>query len=190
MGLFILRRFGVMVLTAICLTYIVFFMTNLYPNLEKLAKTQGNFRMSDEAVASFLEDRGYLQSTPRKYLEWVGLAPGYLVVKDDGIPLGKCVRPGMDADEVPQYCGILQGDWGWSTVSKAPVSDVLGARLANTGYLMWWVMVLMVPMASGTMTCPCFRATTSPTMQARGLSTPHPAMGRTTITWACNTTCR
>ena len=147
MGLFILRRFGVMVLTAICLTYIVFFMTNLYPNLEKLAKTQGNFRMSDEAVASFLEDRGYLQSTPRKYLEWVGLAPGYLVVKDDGIPLGKCVRPGMKADEVPQYCGILQGDWGWSTVSKAPVSDVLGARLANTGYLMWWVMVLMVPMA-------------------------------------------
>ena len=69
MGLFILRRFGVMLLTALCLTYIVFFMTNLYPNLEKLAKTQGNFRMSDEAVASFLEDRGYLQSTPRKYLE-------------------------------------------------------------------------------------------------------------------------
>ena len=40
MGLFILRRSGVMLLTALCLTFIVFFLTNLYPNLEKLAKTQ------------------------------------------------------------------------------------------------------------------------------------------------------
>ena len=50
MGIFILRRLGVMLLTALCLTFIVFFLTNLYPNLEKLAKTQGNFRMSEEAV--------------------------------------------------------------------------------------------------------------------------------------------
>ncbi|HBU53575.1 MAG TPA: peptide ABC transporter permease, partial [Sulfitobacter sp.] len=46
MGIFILRRLGVMVVTALCLTFIVFWLTNLYPNLEKLAKTQGNFRMS------------------------------------------------------------------------------------------------------------------------------------------------
>ena len=39
MGLFILRRLGVMILTALCLTFIVFFLTNLTPNLEKLAKT-------------------------------------------------------------------------------------------------------------------------------------------------------
>ncbi|NCW66661.1 MAG: ABC transporter permease, partial [Rhodobacteraceae bacterium] len=41
MLLFILRRFAVMVFTALCLTFIVFFMTNLYPNLEKLAKSEG-----------------------------------------------------------------------------------------------------------------------------------------------------
>lgn len=40
MGLFILRRTGVMILTALCLTFIVFILTNLYPNLEKLAKTE------------------------------------------------------------------------------------------------------------------------------------------------------
>lgn len=145
MGLFILKRLGVMLLTALCLTYIVFFLTNLYPNLEKLAKTQGNFRMSDEAVASFLEARGYLQSTPRKYMEWVGVAPGFLSEGSNGEPLGKCVRPGMEMADVPQYCGVLQGNWGWSTVAKEPVGAVLGTRLANTGYLMWWVMVLMVP---------------------------------------------
>ena len=78
MGLFILRRLGVMLLTALCLTFIVFWLTNLYPNLEKLAKTQGNFRMSDEAVASYLESRGYLQPTVDKFGEWLGVLPGWV----------------------------------------------------------------------------------------------------------------
>ena len=34
MLLFVLRRIGVMILTAIALTFIVFYMTNLPPNLE------------------------------------------------------------------------------------------------------------------------------------------------------------
>ena len=38
MGQFILRRIGLMLITSICLTFIVFFLTNLFPNLEKLAK--------------------------------------------------------------------------------------------------------------------------------------------------------
>ena len=57
--MFILRRLSLMFLTAICLTFVVFIMTNLPPNLEKLAKTQGNFRMSDAEVASYLGDRGF-----------------------------------------------------------------------------------------------------------------------------------
>ena len=60
MGLFILRRVGVMIITALCLTFIVFTLTNLYPNLEKLAKSEGNFRMSDEQVESWLGKNGYL----------------------------------------------------------------------------------------------------------------------------------
>ena len=67
MGLFILRRLGVKLLTAICLTLLVFFLTNLYPNLAKLAKIQVNFRMSDEAVTSWLDNRGYLDNTFVKY---------------------------------------------------------------------------------------------------------------------------
>ena len=64
MGQFILRRIGLMLITSICLTFIVFFLTNLFPNLEKLAKTQGNFRMSEAEVTSFLEDRGYYNPCP------------------------------------------------------------------------------------------------------------------------------
>ena len=72
MALFILRRIAIMLFTSLCLTFVVFFLTNLYPNLEKMAKTQGNFRMNDDAVLSFLENRGYLLPRPIKYGEWLG----------------------------------------------------------------------------------------------------------------------
>lgn len=67
MGLFILRRLGVMILTALCLTFIVFFLTNLFPNLEKLAKNQANNRMSDADVVTWLGNRGYMDPLPLKY---------------------------------------------------------------------------------------------------------------------------
>ncbi|MEL6702055.1 MAG: ABC transporter permease, partial [Pseudomonadota bacterium] len=145
MGLFILRRLGVMLLTAICLTYIVFFLTNLFPNLEKLAKTQGNFRMTEAEVTSWLDDRGYLQSTPKKYAEWIGLAPGFITTKDDGQTVGRCVRPGVAVEDTPEYCGVLQGNWGFSTVFKDNVGSIVSTRLGLTGYLMLWVMLVMVP---------------------------------------------
>ena len=72
MGLFVLRRFGVMILTALCLTFVVFVLTNLEPNLEKLAKTQGNARMSDEQVQTWLSNRGYDRADFVKYGEWLG----------------------------------------------------------------------------------------------------------------------
>ena len=147
MGLFILRRVGVMLLTALCLTFIVFFLTNLYPNLEKLAKTQGNFRMSDEAVASYLGDRGYLQPMTVKYAQWLGVMPGFRHTKEDGTTLGKCIKPGMDPADARRFCGILQGDWGFSTVFKQNVGGIIGVRLGLTGKLMFWVMLLMVPSA-------------------------------------------
>ncbi len=145
MGLFILRRLGVMLLTALCLTFIVFFLTNLHPNLEKLAKTQGNFRMSDEAVASFLGNRGYLQSTPVKYGQWLGVLPGYVIEGTDGEVRGRCATQGMAVEDAPRFCGILQGNWGFSTVFKEDVSGIVAKRLALTGKLMFWVMMVMVP---------------------------------------------
>jgi len=150
MGMFILRRLGVMILTALCLTFIVFFLTNLYPNLEKLAKTQGNFRMTDEAVESFLRKEGHLQPLPVKYGQWLGVMPGWTLEGEDGTVTGRCfdgaVSP-AEAAEARRFCGILQGDWGYSTRFRAPVDQIIGERLGNTGYLMFWVMVLMVPSA-------------------------------------------
>ncbi len=145
MGLFILRRLGVMILTAICLTFIVFFLTNLAPNLEKLAKSEVNQRMSDDAVTSWLANRGYTQPLPVKYGQWLGVLPGYVIEGTDGTVRGRCIDQGMAPEDAPTFCGILQGDWGQSSVFKDDVGSIISTRLGLTGKLMFWVMMVMVP---------------------------------------------
>ncbi|MGB4317056.1 MAG: ABC transporter permease, partial [Planktomarina temperata] len=145
MGMFILRRTGVMLLTALCLTFIVFILTTLYPNLEKLAKNQGNFRMSDAEVASYLGNRGYTQGKLQNYGEWLGVLPGYVIDGVDGKTRGRCSNHGVVEPDAPKFCGVLQGNWGFSSVFKEPVSDVVKTRLALTGKLMFWVMIVMIP---------------------------------------------
>lgn len=147
MGSFILRRLGIMLLTALCLTFVVFFLTNLYPNLEKLAKTQGNFRMSEEQVASWLGNRGYTRNTFIKYGEWLGVVPGYVITGTDDKTRARCARKGTSVEDAPTYCGVLQGDWGFSTVSKENVGGILLKRLGLTGFLMMWAILITVPVA-------------------------------------------
>jgi hypothetical protein len=50
MLLFLLRRIGTMLVTALCLTFVVFYLTNLPAKLETLAKTQAGARISDAEV--------------------------------------------------------------------------------------------------------------------------------------------
>ena len=147
MGMFILKRVWVMVLTALCLTFVVFFLANLHPNLEKLAKTQANSRMNDEEVASWLERNGYSANLVIRYGEWLGVLPGWIREKEDGTVAGRCVDPGMTREEAPDYCGVIQGDFGYSTVFRDDVGPIIGKRLWLTGKLMFWVMIVMVPMA-------------------------------------------
>ncbi len=148
MGAFILRRTGVMILTALCLTFVVFFLTNLFPNLEKLAKTQGNARMSDAEVVSWLDRNGYGGPLIVRYGEWLGVMPGW--VREDPVTgeiTGRCIDFGTDPADAPIHCGLLQGDLGFSTVSDDEVGNVLPGRLLLTLKLMGWAFGLMVPAA-------------------------------------------
>lgn len=115
MLMFILRRVGTMLVTMVALTLVVFYLVNLPGNLEKVAKTEGNMRMTDEEVAGWLEQEGFNRPFFVRYGEWIG--------------------------------GTVRGDMGWSRVFRKPVSEVIGERLTYTGILMFWVMVVMVPMA-------------------------------------------
>ena len=144
---FILGRLGTMILTALCLTFIVFFLTNLPPNLEKLAKSEGNARMTDEQVESWLGKNGFKQPILVRYGEWLGVVPGWDRTDDEGVYSGRCVAKGEPAETARRFCGILQGDWGFSSVFKDEVSTIISRRLGLTGILMACVMLVMVPTA-------------------------------------------
>jgi peptide/nickel transport system permease protein len=142
--MFILRRLGVMLLTALALTFIVFTLTNLEPNLRKLAKSEASVRMEEAQVQSWLENNGFKTSMVRRYGEWLGVMPGW-TKEVDGKMRGRCITEDTPAEVAPRYCGLLQGDWGTSTVFKQPVQEVLARSLGHTGWLMLWVMIVMVP---------------------------------------------
>jgi peptide/nickel transport system permease protein len=144
MALFLLRRLGVMLLTALTLTFVVFYLTNLPANLEKLAKSEASVRMPDAEVQLWLEKRGYSRPVLMRYGEWLGVVPGWTMTEGE-VTTGRCIRGGLTVETAPRYCGLMQGDWGHSTVFKQSVSSVLDRSLGATGWLMMWVMIVMVP---------------------------------------------
>jgi peptide/nickel transport system permease protein len=142
---FVLKRLGVMLLTALALTFIVFWLTNLPPNLEKLAKSEAGTRISDAEVRTWLAENGYTSTTINRYGQWLGVVPGWTRTAADGSVSGRCVVRGQDPAETASYCGLLQGNWGFSTVFRVPVSESIGRALGLTSWLMLAVMLVMVP---------------------------------------------
>ncbi len=136
-----------MLLTAAFLTFIVFFLTNLQPNLEKLAKTEANFRMSDQDVTNWLHNRGYDKNVFKKYGQWLGVLPSPKITGQDGKVYSRCSRPTILPEDAPSYCGLLQGNWGFSTAFKDEVGAIISKRLGLTGWLALAVLLTMVPAA-------------------------------------------
>ena len=147
MFFFLTKRIGLMALTSLCLTFVVFFLTNLQPNLEKLAKTQANNRMTDDQVVSWLNRNGYDRNLFFRYGEWLGVVRGWQSTEDDGKVVGKCAYLKRDFGHVPNYCGLLQGKLGYTSLFQGKVEEIIGKRLLLTGKLMFWVMLVMVPSA-------------------------------------------
>jgi peptide/nickel transport system permease protein len=141
---FLLNRFVTMVVTALCLTVVVFFLTNLAPNLEKIAKSEAGSRITDAEVESWLNRNGYGDPMLVRYGQWLGVVPGW-TIEENGLIRGRCIGPGTDPAVAPRFCGVLQGDWGRSTVFKQDVSAVIARGLGLTATLMLWVMIVMVP---------------------------------------------
>ncbi len=147
---FLLRRIGTMLLTALCLTFIVFSLTNLSPNLEKVAKSELGARITDAEVESWLIKNGYGGSIVTRYGEWLGVIPGWTYTANDGRMTGRCIDGNVSVEaaaEARTFCGIFQGDWGFSTVFRRDVTEIIGRSLALTGKLMLAVMLVMVPSA-------------------------------------------
>jgi len=144
---FVIKRLAGVFASAICLTMLVFYLTNLPPSLDKLARNQVHNRMAETEVSSWLARNGYDRPFLVRYGEWIGMWPGWSRVDDEGRVTGRCVRVAPPGGEVPRYCGVLQGDFGHSTLFNEPVTAFLPKRLALTGTLMFWVFALMIPTA-------------------------------------------
>jgi peptide/nickel transport system permease protein len=116
---FIARRLAVMLATMLALTFVVFTLVNLEPNLRKLALEQNNNRMSAEAVDTWLEQEGYRRSLVVRYGEWLGN-----VVTGD---LGHSTRFRKSvADILPErlgYTGILAF---WVMITMVPGALIIG----------------------------------------------------------------
>ena len=143
---FISKRLLTMLLTAFCLTFIVFTLTNLEPNLEKIAKSEIGSRATDADVESWLGKNGFKQPILLRYGEWLGVLPGW-THDNNGALAGRCIKPGVTAATAPARCGVLQGDWGYSTVFRDTVWNIVSTRLGLTGWLMLSVLLVMVPAA-------------------------------------------
>ena len=115
MLVFIFKRIIVLFLTMICLSFIVFTLVTIEPNLKKLALNQANMRMEEEAVQSWLEKHGYKRPLLVQYGEWLGNA--------------------------------VTGDFGYSTHFRKPVNDVIWPKVGHTGILMFWVLIITIPIS-------------------------------------------
>jgi peptide/nickel transport system permease protein len=143
---FVFRRLGTMVITMLCLTMVVFYMVNLEPNLRKLSISQLDMRSSDEHIEQWLVKNGFRGNFFVRYGQWLGVVKRSPELNPatgkSELRYKACPQP----DE-PYYGGILQGDFGCSTKFKTTVSAKLFPALGATGILMFWVMVVMVPIS-------------------------------------------
>jgi peptide/nickel transport system permease protein len=146
---FIFRRLGVMILTAIALSFVVFFFVNLEPNLKKLAIFQTEMRSTEEMQESWLQKNGYRDGFLLRYGRWLGVVqkqPNIDPKTGEAVPRFRyCNEPAE-----PHYGGLVQGDLGCSTALRAPVASRLFEALRATGILMFWVMVVMIPVSLAT----------------------------------------
>ncbi len=135
-----------MLLTMLCLSLVVFFFVNLDPNLRKLAIFQTEQRASDQDLQNWLQRNGYRDNFFLQFGRWVGVWPKE-PVKDP--TTGELVPRFRYCDEAaePRFSGVLQGDFGCSTAFRIPVSERLPEALRATGILMFWVMLVMVPVS-------------------------------------------
>ena len=95
----------------------------------------------------WLQNNGYRQPLLVRYGEWLGVMPGWTGETPDGRPIGRCLRDGTNVEDAPAFCGVLQGDFGFSSVFKEDIGRIISSKLGLTGILMFWVMVTMVPTA-------------------------------------------
>ena len=143
---FLARRIGAMALTMLCLSLVVFYFVNLEPNLKRLAIHQTEMRASQQDLENWLTRNGYRDNFFIRYARWIGVAQKQPVIDTNTNQVVPRFRF-CDEPAIPTYSGVLEGDFGCSTNFKTKVQDRLPEALKATGLLLFWVMIVMIPVS-------------------------------------------
>lgn len=172
----IARRIGVMALTMIAMSLLVFAAVEISPD-GIARKALGQFTTAPQRAAWLVENGYYVSfAAEDKAAQEEHLAEGGLLYEIGGEGAMLAADPPAEGASLPQneaiadmsdeefylispvrvpflarYVGWLgrfaSGDFGYSFRFRVPVSEVLWPRLANTGVLAGLVMLIMIPLS-------------------------------------------
>jgi peptide/nickel transport system permease protein len=142
---FFLKRLASLIFTMLVVSALVFAAFEFTPG-QVATKILGPYSTQDQRDR-LMEELGLNRPVYERYLEWLGVSPGWTGTAADGRPIGRCVKPGVPPEETPRFCGVLTGDLGYSTLYKMPVNDIIWDRLGNTLTLAAIAFAVMVPLS-------------------------------------------
>ena len=137
MASFILRRLIGLVLTLVAASFLVFVVTEFSPG-NVARKTQGPYAVQEQ-VDLLYKNQHLNDPLLVRYLRWAGILTG--VIAD---PLQD---PDLGLDFKDPRGNRYFGNFGYSTLYKAPVNDVLWPRLGNTAILAGLAFAAIVPLS-------------------------------------------
>ncbi len=137
MTVFISNRLALMIITMAVASFLVFGVMEFSPG-NVASKTLGPYA-SDEAKEVLFKKLNLDDPLLVRYGRWIGVLSG--IIED---PLGDPeLNLGFDDPRGHQYFG----NFGYSTLFKVPVNDVLWKRLANTAILGGIAFAIIVPLS-------------------------------------------
>jgi peptide/nickel transport system permease protein len=134
---FVLKRFAALVLTLLAASFLVFAVTEFSPG-DVARKTLGPYALQEQV--DVLYRRLHLNDPlPVRYARWLGVLLG--AIED---PLQD---PVLKLDFSDPRGKRYFGNFGYSTLYKTPVNDIIWDRLSNTALLAGLAFALIVPLS-------------------------------------------
>ena len=137
MTVFIAKRLGFMIVTMVAASFIVFFVMEFSPG-NVASKTLGPYA-SQESKDLLFEKLQLDDTLPVRYGRWISVLTG--IIED---PLADPeLKLGFDDSRGHQYFG----NFGYSSLYKEPVNDIIWGQLANTGMLAGIAFAIILPVS-------------------------------------------
>ena len=134
---FIALRLAALVLTLLAASFLIFAVTEFSPG-DVARKTLGPYALQEQVDG--LYRRLHLNDPlPVRYVRWLGVLLGLI---DDPLQ-----DPALKLDFSDPRGKRYFGNFGYSTLYKAPVNDIIWDRLSNTALLAGLAFALIVPLS-------------------------------------------